>query len=126
MILESVEKSKFAQINDKRYYFEDGIISLPFSHPYLNEISKYKQNKEQKVESWIRDEKNNLLKMEKEALLKNHRFSTLQFIYHQMPEFRDLEMNKRCANSSENKIFLINPKKYIFNGYFLDDGRSRC
>ena len=53
MILESVEKSKFAQINDKKYYFEDGIISLLFSHPYLNEISKYKQNKEQKVESWI-------------------------------------------------------------------------
>ena len=77
MILESVENSKFAQINDKRYYFEDGIISLPFSHPYLNEISKYKQNKEQKVENWIRDEKNNLLKMEKEALLKNHRLSTL-------------------------------------------------
>ena len=43
-----------------------------------------------------------------------------------MPEFRDLEMNKRCANSSENKNFLINTKKYIFNGYFLNDGRSRC
>ena len=28
--------------------------------------------------------KNNLLKLEKEALLKNYRLSTLQFIYHQM------------------------------------------
>ena len=38
MILETVETSKFAQINDKSYYFENGIVSLPFSHPYLNKI----------------------------------------------------------------------------------------
>ena len=48
MILETVEKSKFAQINDKRYYFEDGIISLPFFHQYLNEIVQYKQQKNKK------------------------------------------------------------------------------
>ena len=69
MILESVEKSKFVHISDKRYYFEDGIISLTFSHPYLNEISKYKQNKEQKVESWIREEKQ-LIKNGKRSSLK--------------------------------------------------------
>ena len=28
MILKTIEKSKFAQINDKGYYFEDGVISL--------------------------------------------------------------------------------------------------
>ena len=32
MELEESEKSKFAQINDKRYHFGDGIVSLPFSH----------------------------------------------------------------------------------------------
>ena len=32
----------FARINDKRYYFEDGIVSLPFSHLSLLEIVKYK------------------------------------------------------------------------------------
>ena len=26
MVLEQIEKSKFAQINDKRYYFSDGIV----------------------------------------------------------------------------------------------------
>ena len=35
MVLEEIQKSKFAQINDKRYYFSDGIASLPFSHPSL-------------------------------------------------------------------------------------------
>ena len=39
MVLEQVEKSKFAQINDKRYCFSDGIVSLPFLHPFLDEIN---------------------------------------------------------------------------------------
>ena len=39
MVLEQVEKSKLAQINDERYYFSDGIVSLPFSHPFLDEIN---------------------------------------------------------------------------------------
>ena len=56
--------------------------------------------------------------MEKEALLKNHRLSTLQFIYHQMLEFRHLETNKRCASDSENINFLMNTKKYILNRFF--------
>ena len=43
MSLEEVNKCKFAQINDKRYYFEDGIVSLPFSHPYLLDIVKYQK-----------------------------------------------------------------------------------
>ena len=30
MVLEEIEKSKFAQINNKRYYFSNGIVSLPF------------------------------------------------------------------------------------------------
>ena len=48
MILGTVEKSKFAQIKDKKYYFEDGIISLPFSHPYLNELFSIKSKKHKK------------------------------------------------------------------------------
>ena len=30
MDLEEIEKSKFMQISDKRYYISDGIVSLPF------------------------------------------------------------------------------------------------
>ena len=43
MVLKETEKSKFAQINDKRYYFSDGIVSLPFSHPVLVKIVKFKR-----------------------------------------------------------------------------------
>ena len=31
MVHEETEKSKFAQMNDKRYYFSDGIVFSPFS-----------------------------------------------------------------------------------------------
>ena len=51
--LEEIEKSKFAQINRKRYYFNDGIVSLPFSHPYLHEIVQFKRDKKQKIESFL-------------------------------------------------------------------------
>ena len=45
MVLEELEKSKFAQINDRRYCFSDGIVSLPFCHPFLPEIVKFKREK---------------------------------------------------------------------------------
>ena len=40
----SVNKIKFASLNDKRYYGSDGIVSLPFGHPLLNEVREYKKS----------------------------------------------------------------------------------
>ena len=37
-VLEEIEKSKFYQINDNKYYFSDGIVSLPFSNPFLLKV----------------------------------------------------------------------------------------
>ena len=34
----SVKKTKFAGLNDKRFYFHDGIVSLPFGHFLLNKV----------------------------------------------------------------------------------------
>ena len=42
MILQEIEKSKFAQINDKRYCFSGGLVSLLFCHPYSYEIVHFK------------------------------------------------------------------------------------
>ena len=38
----SVIKVQSGQLNDKRLYFSNGLISLPFGHPYLEELSKEK------------------------------------------------------------------------------------
>ena len=102
MILKTLQKKKFSQLNDKRYYFQCGILSLPFTHPHLHKINEFKLGKKQRIENWFLDEKEVLKKIEKEAALKNHRFSTLQSIYDQMPQFRNLHTNKRCQNDIEN------------------------
>ena len=36
MVKRTMTKSKFSQLNDKRLYFPDGIVLLPFSHPNIN------------------------------------------------------------------------------------------
>ena len=63
MYLEEIKQSKFAQINEKRYYFSDGIVFFPFFHPHLSEIVKFKQEKKQRVATYICKEKQKLLKM---------------------------------------------------------------
>ena len=125
MFLEEVQKSKFAQTNDKRYYFEDGIIYLPFSHPYLLDIVNYKRNRKQKVESCINLEKKNLLKIEKEALLTNRRISTLQSIYLQMPEFRNLTSNKRCFDEAGKKFFFKHKKFSLERFFTITEGKIK-
>ena len=45
-----IKKSKFSQLNDKRFYFPNAIISLPFGHVALNEIDEYKKNKGRRIE----------------------------------------------------------------------------
>ena len=42
MVLETVQKKEFSQLNDKRYYFQCGVVPLPFSHPYLRQIDQFK------------------------------------------------------------------------------------
>ena len=44
MTMTSVNKVEFASLNDKRYYFSDGIVSLPFGHPSLNQVREYKKS----------------------------------------------------------------------------------
>ena len=47
----TVTKSKFSQINDKRFYFTDAIVSLPFGHPNLNEREDFKQKLANKLKN---------------------------------------------------------------------------
>ena len=34
MKMTSINKIQFASLDEKRYYFSDGIVSLPYGHPY--------------------------------------------------------------------------------------------
>ena len=45
MVKVTVTKYKFSQLNDKRFYFPDRIVSLPLPHPILAEIDDFKQKR---------------------------------------------------------------------------------
>ena len=42
MQMKSISRVQFGQLNDKRFYFSIGLISLPFGHPYLEDLRKEK------------------------------------------------------------------------------------
>ena len=49
MVKKTVVKNEFSQLNDKRFYFPDGIVSLPFYHPLSSRINEFKQKR---PENW--------------------------------------------------------------------------
>ena len=55
--------------------------------------------------------------MEKKELLKNHRLSTLQSVYLQWPEFRNLNSDKRCAADGENINFSLTTGSFLLNKF---------
>ena len=50
MVTTSVMKTKFSQLNDKRFYFPNGVLSLPYGYPSLRETDDFKKEKGQKIE----------------------------------------------------------------------------
>ena len=57
MVKTSAIKTKFSQLNDERFYFPDGIVSLPFHHPVLAEINEFKQKRAKELKIFLEREK---------------------------------------------------------------------
>ena len=57
MIMTGVTKSKFAQMNEKRFYFSGGVVSLSFSHPLLTKLDNFKGDVGKEIEEVILDKK---------------------------------------------------------------------
>ena len=43
MQMKSVKKTQFSGLNNKRFYFHDRIVSLPFGHFLLNKVREEKE-----------------------------------------------------------------------------------
>ena len=82
MTMTSINKVKFAGMNDKRYYGSDRIVSLPFGHHLLNEVREYKKSLP-KIHTVIKKETGKILKLENDAFSKNERLRVLRNIYSQ-------------------------------------------
>ena len=109
-----VIKNKFCQLNDKRFYFPDRFVSLPFHHPILSKIDEFKQ-KRQRIVKYFWEEKEHLISLEKEAL-KNH---PRLYLYHQI-----LMSVPKLFNTTQKygfireikKLFKRNKKDIILEG----------
>ena len=90
MVTASVMKTKFSQINDKRFYFPNGILSLPYGHPSLTEINDFKTEEGLKMQKYFWEEKEKLLQMEKKALPNTPRLRIFDQILNQEPKIVNL------------------------------------
>ena len=100
-----VTKSNFSQTNDKRFYNLNGIMSFPIGHPYLKDLTAYKENKGENIEKYLIEEKENLKRLETEAFRKNDRSN----LYNQMLsqnfeyfEYYDLSDNTKVDHDNLN------------------------
>ena len=115
MIMTSINKVKFASLNDKRYYGSDGIVSLPFGHPLLNEVREYKKSLP-KIHTVIEQEKDKILFLENKAFAKNERLRLLRSIFAQPLNYYRLN---KTVPLNVRKIDQTSTEDYILNSKFL-------
>ena len=87
--MKSVIKVQFGQLNDKRFYFSKGLISLSFGHPYLEELRKEK-HKIGAIHKIIQEKKPDFLKEVSKVLEKHPRLNVLKQIFSQSPVLHKL------------------------------------
>ena len=108
MKMTSVDKVQFPSLNDKRYYFSGGIVSLPFDHPTLSSLQDLKKSY-LKIHTVIEKEKERLLKSENQIIAKNERLRVLRSIFPQLISYYKLKGNTR-VNHKDKIVF---PKHVI-------------
>ena len=90
MQIKSDSKVQFGQLNDKRFYFSNGIISLPCGHPYLENFRQEKKNREPFIR-YFKKEKYEFLKQESKSMESSQRLHVLKQIFSQSPMFYILD-----------------------------------
>ena len=116
MKMTAINKVKFARLNDKRYYFSDGIVSLPFGHILLEKTRQYKKQLT-KIHEQIDNEKNAILKLENEAVMQNERLRILRCIFSQPLVYFDLHSHQLTEVKCAFKY--ATTKDYILNSHWL-------
>ena len=110
MQMKGVSKVKFGKLDDKRFYFSNGIISLPYGHPSLENMRKEKQ-KNRLIHKKIQEKKYECLKEESKVLNDNQRLNVLKQIFNQSPMLYKLD-SKMISVTKEWK----STKGQILNG----------
>ena len=82
MQMKGVSKVQFGKLNDKRFYFSNGIISLPYGHLSSKNVRKEKQ-KNRLIHKKIQEKKYEHSKEESKVLNDNQRLNILTQIFNQ-------------------------------------------
>ena len=98
MQMKSISKEQFVQLNDKRFYFSNEIISLPYDHPYLEELRKEK-HKYRHIHKVVQTKKDDFLKKGSKVLESIPRLDILKQIFAQIPIFYELDSNTKFISS---------------------------
>ena len=115
MITTSVNKVKFASLSDKRYYFSDGIVSLPYGHPLLKEVREYKKSLPDAIPICIEKEKDKLLQHENKAARGNERLRILRSIFSQPITYYNVNSTTRSTLKNKytpTRNYILNSKRF--------------
>ena len=110
MQMKSVSKIQFGQLNDKRYYFSNGIMSLPYGHSYLEKLRKEK-HKYRDIHKVIQSKKDKFLNEESKVIEKIPRLDILKQIFGQIPILHELNSDTKFILSG-----LKTTKEFVKNG----------
>ena len=110
MQMKTVSKVQFGQLNDKRFYFSNGISSLPYGHRSLEKARKQK-NKYLNIHKVIQTKKDEFLKEENKVIQNNPRLDILNQIFSQVSLIYELKSESNFFKSGFNTT-----KDFIKNG----------
>ena len=111
MQMVTITKKQFVCLNDKRFYFSDGITSLPYGHFLLAETRDKKKHYKH-IHKVIMGIKDDLMRQEYRACTKCERIRTLRSILAQPPTYYKIDSAKR---PSVKNIFQ-STRDYILSG----------
>ena len=110
MQMKSISKIQFGQLNNKIFYFSNGIISLPYGHPYLEKLRKEKR-KYRDIHKVIQSKKDKFLKEESKVIEKILRLDIFKQIFGQIPILYELNSDTKFISSGWKTT-----KEFIKNG----------
>ena len=111
MQMKTVNKIQFGQLNDKRFYFPNGIVSLPFGHFLLDEYRKEK-HEIKNIQNQINERKWEFIKKENQILNKNERLLVFSQIINGTTTIYNLESHEPTFH------FCHSTKDYIEKNYW--------
>ena len=104
MVKKTAIKNKSSQLNENRFYFPGGIVSLSFGHKNLKEIDDFQKKKGQKIEKYFWEEKGILFNLEQNALKNNPRLYLYCQILMSSPKIFNINQKNDFEQQKKNVV----------------------